>query len=84
LESSTKPLFNSTGDAATLSKRPLYGQMSGRSQMVNAFKTGQTKLIRRAFDKGARGGTAVITGKADVKGTLGGKYQRPNLFTRSM
>ncbi len=40
------------GDAATLEKQTsddytfinLYGQMSDKSQMVNAFKTGQTKL----------------------------------------
>ena len=72
------------GDAATLEKQTsddytfinMNGQMSDKSQMVNAFKTGQTKLTSDdVSDMKVRvyGNTAVITGKADVKGTLGGK-----------
>ena len=44
--------------------------------MVNAFKTGQTKLTSDELSEmkvRVYGSTAVITGKADVKGTLGGK-----------
>jgi Domain of unknown function (DUF4440) len=45
------------GDVATLEKQTaddytfinLYGQMSDKSQMVNAFKTGQTKLTLMRF-----------------------------------
>ena len=72
------------GDVATLEKQTaddytfinLYGRMSDKSQMVNAFKTGQTKLTsNEVSDMKVRvyGDTAVITGKADIKGTLGGK-----------
>jgi ketosteroid isomerase-like protein len=72
------------GDVATLEKQTsddytfinLYGRMSDKSQMVNAFKTGQTKLTSNELsDMKVRvyGDTAVITGKADIKGTLGGK-----------
>jgi hypothetical protein len=72
------------GDAATLEKQTsddytfinLYGQMSDKSQMVNAFKTGQTKLTSDELsDMKVRvyGSTAVITGKAGRK-----RYQRPN------
>jgi ketosteroid isomerase-like protein len=72
------------GDVATLEKQTaddytfinLYGRMSDKSQMVNAFKTGQTKLTsNEVSDMNVRlyGDTAVITGKADIKGTLGGK-----------
>jgi ketosteroid isomerase-like protein len=54
----------------------LNGRMSDKSQMINAFKTGQTKLTSNELsDMKVRvyGDTAVITGKADIKGTLGGK-----------
>ena len=72
------------GDVATLEMQTsddytfinLYGRMSDKSQMVNAFKTGQTKLTsNEVSDMKVRvyGDTAVITGKADIKGTLGGK-----------
>jgi ketosteroid isomerase-like protein len=82
------------GDVATLEKQTsddytfinLYGQMSDKSQMVNAFKTGQTKLTSdEVSDMKVRvyGNTAVITGKVDVKGTLGGKdVDGQIMFTR--
>ena len=53
----------------------LYGQVLDKSQMVNAFKTGQTKLTSNELsDMKVRvyGNTAVITGKADVAGTMAG------------
>ena len=82
------------GDVATLEQQTsddytlinMNGQMSGKSQMVNAFKTGQTKLTSDELsDMKVRvyGNTAVITGKADVKGTLGGKDATGQImFTR--
>ena len=82
------------GDVGTLEKQTaddytfinLYGQMSDKSQMVNAFKTGQTKLTSdEVSDMKVRvyGNTAVITGKVDVKGTLGGKdVDGQIMFTR--
>ena len=82
------------GDVATLEKQTsddytlvnMNGQMSDKSQMVNAFKTGQTKLTSDDLsDLKVRvyGNTAVITGKADVKGTLGGNDATGQImFTR--
>ena len=82
------------GDVATLEQQTsddytlinMNGQMSGKAQMVNAFKTGQTKLTSDELsDMKVRlyGNTAVITGKADVKGTLGGKDATGRImFTR--
>jgi ketosteroid isomerase-like protein len=82
------------GDVATLEKQTsddyslinMNGQMSGKAQMVNAFKTGQTKLTSDELsDMKVRvyGNTAVITGKADVKGMLGGKDATGQImFTR--
>ncbi len=72
------------GDVATLEKQTsddytlinAYGQMSGKSEMVDAFKSGKTKLTSDELsDMKVRvyGNTAVITGKATVKGTMGGK-----------
>src|SRR5436309_7155787 len=72
------------GDVATLEKQTsddytlinAYGQMSGKSEMVDAFKSGKTKLTSDELsDMKVRvyGNTAVITGKATVKGTIGGK-----------
>ena len=66
------------GDVATLEKQTsddytlinAYGQMSGKSQMVDAFKSGKTKLTSDELsDMKVRvyGNTAVITGKATVK-----------------
>src|SRR5881392_3988434 len=63
------------GDVATLEKQTsddytfinLYGQMSDKSQMVNNFKTGRTKITsNEVSDMKVRvyGNTAVITGKA--------------------
>jgi ribosomal protein S6E (S10) len=82
------------GDVATLEKQTsddyslinMNGQMSGKAQMVSAFKSGQTKLTSDELsDMKVRvyGNTAVITGKADVKGTLGGKDATGQImFTR--
>ena len=82
------------GDVATLEKQTsddyslinMNGQMSDKSQMVNAFKTGQSKLTSDELsDMKVRvsGSTAVITGKADVKGMLGGKDATGQImFTR--
>jgi ketosteroid isomerase-like protein len=82
------------GDVATLEKQTsddytlinMNGQMSDKSQMVNNFKTGQTKLTSDELsDMKVRvyGNTAVITGKADVKGTLGGNDATGQImFTR--
>jgi len=82
------------GDVATLEKQTsddyslinMNGQMSGKAQMVNAFKTGQSKLTSDELsDMKVRvyGSTAVITGKADVKGMLGGKDATGQImFTR--
>jgi ketosteroid isomerase-like protein len=82
------------GDAATLEKQTsddytfinLYGQMSDKSKMVNNFKTGQTKLTSdEVSDMKVRvyGNTAVVTGKADVAGTMAGKDTKGQImFTR--
>jgi ketosteroid isomerase-like protein len=82
------------GDVATLEKQTaddytfinLYGQMSDKSQMVTAFKTGQTKLTSdEVSDMKVRvyGSTAVITGKVDVAGTMAGKDTKAQImFTR--
>ena len=62
------------------------GEMSDKAQMLNSFKTGQTKLSSDDLsDLRVRvyGNTAVVTGKADVKGTvLGQPAPGPILFTR--
>jgi ketosteroid isomerase-like protein len=82
------------GDIATLEKQTsddyslinMNGKMSDKSQMVNAFKTGQSKLTADdVSDLKVRvyGNTAVITGKADVKGTLAGNDATGQyMFTR--
>ena len=82
------------GDVETLEKQTsddytlinMNGQMSDKSQMVNAFKTGQSKLTSDDLsDLKVRvyGNTAVITGKADVKGTLAGNDATGQImFTR--
>src|SRR6266852_8862990 len=82
------------GDVATLEKQTsddytlinMNGQMSDKSQMVSAFKSGQTKLTSDELsDMKVRvyGNTAVITGKADVAGTMAGKDTKARLmFTR--
>ena len=67
-------------------QRNLYGQMSDKSQMVSNFKTGRTKLTsNEVSDMKVRvyGNTAVITGKADVAGTMAGKDTKGQImFTR--
>jgi ketosteroid isomerase-like protein len=77
-------LEKATADDYTLIN--MSGQMSDKAQMVSAVKAGQTKLTSdelsdlkvRVYDN-----TAVITGKADVKGTLGGKDATDQImFTR--
>ena len=82
------------GDVATLEKQTsddytfinLYGQMSDKSQMVNNFKTGRTKLTsNEVSDMKVRvyGNAAVITGKVDVAGTMAGKDTKGQImFTR--
>jgi len=82
------------GDVATLEKQTsddytiinVFGRMSDKSQMVNAFKSGQTKLTSNDLsDVKVRvyGNTGVVTGKADVKGTLAGKdINGQVMFTR--
>jgi ketosteroid isomerase-like protein len=82
------------GDVATLEKQTsddytlinVNGQMSGKAQMVDAFKSGQTKLTTDELsDIKVRvyGNTAVLTGKATVKGTVAGKdVDGQVLFTR--
>jgi len=82
------------GDVATLEKQTsddytfinLYGQMSDKSQMVNNFKAGRTKLTsNEVSDMKVRvyGNTSVITGKADVAGTMAGKDTKGQImFTR--
>jgi ketosteroid isomerase-like protein len=77
-------LEQGTSDDYTLIN--MNGQMSDKSQMVAAFKSGQTKLTSDDLsDLKVRvyGNTAVITGKADVKGTLGGSDATGQIiFTR--
>jgi ketosteroid isomerase-like protein len=82
------------GDVATLEKQTaddyvlitMNGRMSDKSQMLDAFKSGQSKLTSNDLsDLKVRvyGNAAVVTGKADVKGTLGGQDATGQvLFTR--
>ncbi|MEP6643317.1 MAG: nuclear transport factor 2 family protein [Acidobacteriaceae bacterium] len=62
------------------------GQMSNKSQMIDAFKSGQSKLSSDELsDMKVRvyGNTAVVTGKAEVKGMLGGQDATGTMmFTR--
>jgi ketosteroid isomerase-like protein len=73
-----------TSDVYTLIN--MNGKMSDKSQMVGGIKSGQTKLTSDELsDLKVRvyGDTAVITGKADVKGTFGGKDATGQIaFTR--
>jgi Domain of unknown function (DUF4440) len=61
-------------------------QMSNKSQMVEGFKSGQNKLTADDISEmtvRVYGDVAVVTGKADVKGTLGGKdVTGQAMFTR--
>src|SRR5881398_702010 len=82
------------GDVATLEKQTsddytfinLYGQMSDKSQMVDNFRTGRTKLTSNEVSEmkvRVYGNTAVITGKADIAGTMAGKDTKGQImFTR--
>jgi ketosteroid isomerase-like protein len=82
------------GDVATLDKETsddytfinANGQMSDKSQTLNSIKTGETKLTADDLsDLNVRvyGDTAVVTGKAEVKGTVRGQpAPGPILFTR--
>ena len=82
------------GDVAALEKVTsddytlinMNGQMSDKSQMISNFRSGQTKLTSdEVSDMKVRvyGDTAVVTGKADIKGTLGGKDATGQImFTR--
>jgi ketosteroid isomerase-like protein len=82
------------GDVATLEKQTaddytfvnFNGQMSDKSQMIDNFKTGRTKLTSNdVSDMKVRvyGNTAVITGKADLAGTIAGKETKGQImFTR--
>jgi ketosteroid isomerase-like protein len=62
------------------------GRMAGKSEMIEGFKSGSSKLTSEELsDLKVRvyGNTAVVTGKADVKGTLGGADATGQiLFTR--
>ncbi len=62
------------------------GQMSTKSQMIEGFKSGQNKLTANDISEmnvRVFGDVAVVTGKADVKGTLGGKdVTGQAMFTR--
>jgi ketosteroid isomerase-like protein len=77
-------LEKETSDDYTLIN--INGQMSNKSQMVEGFKSGQNKLTAddlsdmtvRVYDN-----VAVVTGKLDVKGTMGGKdVTGQGMFTR--
>lgn len=82
------------GDVATLDKETsddytfisANGQMSDKSQTLNSIKSGDTKLTADDLsDLRVRvyGDTAVVTGKADVKGTVRGQNAPGQiLFTR--
>jgi endonuclease YncB( thermonuclease family) len=62
------------------------GQLADKTETLNRLKTGDIKLTANdVSDIKVRlyGTTAVVTGKTDVKGTMGGKdYSGPVLFTR--
>ncbi len=62
------------------------GQISDKAKMLEGFKSGQSKLTSDDLsDMKVRvyGNTAIVTGKADVKGMLGGQDATGQiLFTR--
>ncbi len=71
------------GDVAMLDKQTsddyvlinMNGRVADKAQMIDGFKSGQSKLTAEDLsDLKVRvyGNTAIVTGKADVKGTLGG------------
>lgn len=77
-------LEKETSDDYTLVN--INGQMSNKSQMVEGFKSGQTKLTTddvSDMDVRMYGDVAVVTGKVNVKGTMGGKdVDGQAMFTR--
>jgi ketosteroid isomerase-like protein len=82
------------GDVAFLEKQTsddytiitMNGQTSGKTQMLDGFKSGASKLTADDLsDMRVKmyGNTAIITGKANVKGTLGGSDATGEImFTR--
>jgi ketosteroid isomerase-like protein len=62
------------------------GQMSDKAQMLDAFKSGKSKIsMNEISDMKVRiyGNTAIVTGKSNVKGVMGGKdVNGPVMFTR--
>ena len=62
------------------------GRVRDKAQTMSAIKTGDIKITsNEVSDLKARvyGDTAVVTGRADTKGTIGGKdVSGPMLFTR--
>ena len=62
------------------------GQLSDKATTMNAIKTGVIKLTaNEVSDLKVRvyGNTAVVTGKSDAKGTIGGhELKGPVMFTR--
>jgi uncharacterized protein (TIGR02246 family) len=62
------------------------GQLSGKAQTMDAIKTGNIKLTANELsDLSVRvyGNTAVVTGKANAKGVVGGRELKgPVMFTR--
>ena len=62
------------------------GELSGKAQTMDAIKTGNIKLTANELsDLKVRvyGNTAVVTGKANAKGVVGGRELKgPVLFTR--
>ena len=64
----------------------MFGQITDNKQLVDAMKSGGLKLTADDLsDLKVRvyGNTAVVTGKSDIKGTMGGKDATgQSLFTR--
>jgi ketosteroid isomerase-like protein len=73
-----------TSDDYTLIDRN--GRVRDKAQTMNAIKTGDIKITsNEVSDLKVRvyGDTAVVTGRADTKGTIGGRdVSGPMLFTR--
>jgi ketosteroid isomerase-like protein len=62
------------------------GQLSGKAETMDAIKTGSIKLTSNELsDLKVRvyGNAAIVTGRSDAKGTIGGREVKgPILFTR--
>jgi ketosteroid isomerase-like protein len=74
VKADTATLEKLTSDDYTLIN--INGQVSNKAQMIDGFKSGQNKLTSDELsDTKVRvyGDTAVVTGKVDVKGVMGGK-----------